>query len=277
MRKKLMRGALLAAAIVAIVSSCVSCQPVSVGPWGRTTDKEALVAQVAMRSAVQVRVTYSLDVSSIDPTKTHEMRFAFGSGTVVSDGKTSVVLTAWHACAPQRTAMYTVFGPELSVVAQTFAVITADGETLAASVRGGLPESDLCTLDVVGDAGVPARIASSPPPLGALVIYAGGPRGVWGLRMIPTFDGRYAGRSRFTVSGIERDGMLFTFPIAPGSSGSGVFYDGELVAIVVAGDEFEHLSYAIDVAAAAQLIGDRTTVEVSAPRDMVDVESPVWP
>lgn len=211
------------------LSACTSCAPPIIsGPWGYTTDGEALKNQRLMRQTVMVVVAFG----ELDGEKT-ETRVSQGSGVVIDVKRgSSLVMTADHVCAA---------GGEKTIGRST-SVMTSEGEILPAVQIYHDKRNDLCLLSVLGVAGLPAKVGKIPPPLGGRVMNVGAPRGVFTKWLIPVVSGYVSGYAKME----GRLLMCSSLPAVGGQSGSGVYYNGELVGILVmALGNYEHMAYVV--------------------------------
>lgn len=129
------------------------------------------------------------------------------------------VLTARHFCNETTTS--------LNAVGHVFYAFDVHGNQRRAWLRALSEEGDACLLSVndVPTTVQPARLSDVPLKRGQVIYNIAAPGGFYAPEMVPTFMGVY--------SGMLRDTHVFTLPIAPGSSGSGVFDSrGDLVSIL---------------------------------------------
>lgn len=208
----------------------------------QVVDNDARDAQVLLDSSVKVEVSYSIDVTPIadllesPPSNGLLKRQGSGSGTVmetmVRNGKLeSLILTAAHVCEVPKVIDLTPIGlPVLNVVDSSFATVNIKGVRLVADIVYENPINDLCVLRVKGVPGPKMQLADSLPPLGARIVHAGAPWGVFGNGTGVIMDGRYAGIKDINDYHYAIAGM----PSTPGSSGGGVYYRGKLFAVLVA-------------------------------------------
>jgi hypothetical protein len=180
-----------------------------------------------------------------------------GSGAVVAaEGDAggagrSLVLTADHVCAPEA-------GPDIEFVPGAFAIQVRNfrGEKFDAEVLARNQIDDLCVLAVAGRASDPVSVAPAAPPVGALVVHVGGPRGMFLQGLGVVSDARYAG----TVPHTGAVRAVLSGVAAPGSSGSGIFYKNRLVGIVVATLEAGHPVIGADLKAVRQILDNAARV-----------------
>jgi len=148
-----------------------------------------------------------------------------GSGVIVGerDGK-SLVLTAGHVCSSptlrlpmtqQHSAQYRMD------------LTTGYGHEGVATILSIDMSNDLCLVISDTYLGPPIKVASQAPGLHETVLNMASPLGLAEPLAVPVFSGYYIGQ----VSSL----YMFTFPAAPGSSGSPIMNpDHELISIVSA-------------------------------------------
>lgn len=169
-----------------------------------------------------------------------------GSGVVVAidaryaDGK-SLVMTAAHVSnVPMFKMMIddndnkSLFVLEKEkIVIETLEGHICNGKQLKADV-----EHDVSVVEVDCIAGTKAELADELPPIGAIIMTSGAPFGYHPEGMFIPSEGRFAG-----IDLSDKDNEIFTIPVAPGHSGSGIFYQGRLIGIVSAHNtEYEHMT-----------------------------------
>lgn len=179
------------------LTSCSSCVPTNT--WKETTDSDAIEAESLLDSTVVVKVTGPA--------------VGFGSGVILhNDNEHSLVLTAGHVCIKDAT----------------FTLETTKGQQFPAVIILEDPGNDLCVL-LASDLMEPtADLAGELPPVGARITHAGAPTGSFGYHLGMVVDGRYAGLEQMG----DNYYIAMSLPIAPGSSGGGVYYKGKLFGIV---------------------------------------------
>ncbi len=180
--------------------------------------------------AVKVQVAYTPEPSSGPdagaPSVTVSVVSSSGSGAVVASSPTrSLILTAEHVCADKAPIGFT----------QTITVRRVQGAELASRIAWQDKDQDLCILAVEGYAGPAAQLAQELPPLGALVYFPGAPLGLFGDGVGFLEQGHYAGLSSAPIVGARR--LLIAGTTTHGASGSGIFYLGHLVGVLLATGE----------------------------------------
>lgn len=229
-------------AILLLVFTFAACASSSYDAgWQGTGDRDAVVAQRLLDQTVKVEVTAVANVSVISdflenvPENGLKAFNWSGSGTVTNvaqrvGGLESLVLTAAHVCHVED-AIELPFGlPSLPVVSSEIRILNSAGTRMVARVVKKDMVHDVCVLAVSGRAGEVATIARKNPPVGAKIVHAGAPTGTYGRHLGVVIDGRYAGLESMD------DGVLMvamSVPAAGGSSGGGVYYRGELFAVLV--------------------------------------------
>ena len=145
-----------------------------------------------------------------------------GSGFVIKKTALgSFALTAAHVCenGVEETEELKVSG--------TIKVQTLDGRYYKAEILSKDREIDVCLLFVedLVEGIEEVTIADEAPREGDKVINIASPFGIHYQNVVPIFDGRFIGRTKF------KD--FYTIPAAPGSSGSMIINkDGELVGLL---------------------------------------------
>ena len=146
-----------------------------------------------------------------------------GSGFIVDiTHEGSYVMTASHVCWEDPSGYRA--GTEVTSKIQ---VETLDGREYDASVLKHDPRIDACLMYVEHlVTGVEKVVlASEKPEEGDKVYNIASPYGIHYKNVVPIFEGRYAGQ--------RGDRAFYTFPAAPGSSGSMILNDdGELVGLL---------------------------------------------
>lgn len=224
----------------------LSCSMTPKSGWKPTRDQSALAAREIALSSIKLEISYVIDVRELQARGLIDEPFleegGSGTGTVLAvdrhrfksqvkglweDRPGSLVLTADHVCSIEPIVVDLMFFGSfvLPTSQHKYDVISPDGSKHAARVMLEDKKNDLCLLEVDGVAGKPAKVASELPPQLVPIMYAGAPKGIWGKWLVPVFDGRYVG--------VDEDGyIVMTTPAAPGSSGSGMFYEGELFGVL---------------------------------------------
>lgn len=153
-----------------------------------------------------------------------EMDSVTGSGVVFySSTNRSLVLTANHVCNPEK---------ELKLPQALMRAIHVKrllGGSMTADVLWSDEAEDICVVVVDGYAGPAARVGEL-PMLGGMVYWPGGPFGMFGDGIGFLEQGHFAGHTK--VNGIDR--ILIAGTTAHGASGSGLFYQDQLIGVVIA-------------------------------------------
>jgi S1-C subfamily serine protease len=220
---------------------------------------------VPIKSFVKIETVVELTVTGcnegvseeIDCTpRTEKESPNMASGVVIEGNR---VVTAGHVCmsmvsSEMQAAMFELL--ELNAVGQpngsvktTTHAIDFDGKLHDVEILAMTAPTDLCVLSVPTIDANPVAIADTMPPQSSRVYNVAAPHGMFAPGMSLMFEGLYAGD--------DWDGdTWFTFPAAPGSSGSPIFNDrGELIGIVtMASPEFEHIAIGSDVEKVKQFL-----------------------
>jgi hypothetical protein len=189
---------------------------------------------------IEVKYTYILATPDGDV----EMEFgSTGTGTVVAvdvDDESSLVLTAGHVCDVEQEMM-SPFGM-LKLSESSMSIITFRGTRLEAFPLVSSMSPDVCVLYVKGIAGPIVEIATELPPLGSAVMNAACPLGFKGDKTLHVSTGLYEG---VLVEEVNKY-VMSSVPIAPGSSGSALVYEGKIIGVIVMGTpRFQHLAISI--------------------------------
>jgi S1-C subfamily serine protease len=233
---------ILTAIVCLLLAGCTGCSPLKYTKkgWDPMGDSVAAETQRLMRGTVQVDHLVVALVPDLKEQKLTPMRGgSTGSGVVIAArGKESLVLTAAHVCKPKETVTVNLseeVSVEVPVIGEEFMVWTMDLEKLAAIPMEIDEDNDVCVMKVFGKAGNVIEVASSDPPLGAIVTHVGSPRGVLNLHRAFVTDGHYMGVQHYR--GSDRHSEMIAIPVDHGSSGGGVFYRGKVFAVVSRVDE----------------------------------------
>lgn len=238
MIKRIMTALIFSCLFVGACSSCRSGGLSYDANWPKTRDADALFAQNLLDKTVLVDVKIIIDVSPLLQFSSSDndesatiVEKGSGSGTIVSvkfrgNKVESLVLTAHHVCHIPNTVRVSVFPYPLNVVGGDLSITNSAGDIMHAETIFEDETNDLCVLKVHGNAGKVAKIANNMPPVGARIIHAGAPTRTYGRHLGVVVDGRYAG-----IENIGKQSVVaMALPIEPGSSGGGMYYDGQLFA-----------------------------------------------
>ena len=169
-----------------------------------------------------------------------------GSGAVVAvnyANEESLILTAKHVCEVPTYIPTRTRGVLKTLIHHT-AIQTATGSVYNAEALVMDQMSDTCVILVYGVAGKPARIANEMPPLQGHVMMPGAPLGEMMPNMVPITDGRYSGVVPYVTDMGDVRQMAFALPGTFGNSGSGIYYNGEIVSVLSQGvPDYHHLTY----------------------------------
>lgn len=229
--------------MLCMMSSCVH----------RFPDPEGSDARDMMRQTVKISVSVAgtklyKDEEGVVQKKEEVIGWS-GSGVVVavdaSKGKgESLVMTAAHVSnVPRLILMADENGnPELFVVEAVLEIVEkADGSACAGEPIYADVPNDVGVVRASCIAGEVAKIADELPPVGAIVSTSGAALGIHPNDVFIVTDGRYVGFD----DGFDGQIML-TLPVAPGHSGSGVFYHGKVFGIISRRtNRFEHVTLAV--------------------------------
>lgn len=140
----------------------------------------------------------------------------------------SRILTAHHVLGEYKVGdvIQTFYGP-VKITAVKVEILTHHGQTCPAEVvvnDGDLAFDDAAIIEASCDAGRPARIASDLPPEGSRVFVSGHPNGI-----------EIAIVTEGYTSSPYGDWVVISAPAAHGNSGGPVFYNGEVVGLLIRG------------------------------------------
>lgn len=236
----------LLAMILVLLTSCSGCATAP-GSWGGTYDRSELRRQTEMKESflIKKQVVYMSPPGSEKPLSA---QVSAGTGFVVAaHGKVSMVMTAEHVCAVPEKIESEVDDVkiELPVVNAKFMLQDIEGDWHAAAVVYADSVNDVCVLSMA-DFKPPsvAKLASPSfkPPLGARLETSGAPGGEYDWHSSTLQEGFMTGFESF-------DGIIYlksSIPIAPGASGSAVYYNGRVVGMVTRVYRgFHHISYLV--------------------------------
>jgi len=138
---------------------------------------------------------------------------SIGSGVLIaSNGYDTYGITAGHVCSYPPPPK----GVKVTKVLMTIYML--GGAEYDAEVMKIYDNVDVCILKIVGTALPTIGMSESPPRMGQKVFNLAAPLGIFNSRLIPTFDGYYAGRD-------SKDRDMYSIPVTGGSSG-GPILDG---------------------------------------------------
>lgn len=220
---------------------------------------------IPLTSFVKIETVIDLTVTECEESANEEVdcvsrtereRPNMASGVVIDENR---IITAGHVCMSMVTTgtqvklfeLLELNGdgkPKGSITLSTEA-IDFHGKRHAVEILTMSPISDLCVLSAPTISVDAVPIASQMPTQGSRIYNIAAPHGMFAPGMSLIFEGYYAGD--------DWDGdTWFTFPAAPGSSGSPIFNEnGELIGIVtMASEEFEHIAIGSDVKRVRKLL-----------------------
>lgn len=225
----------------ATACSCASVNGVVVGEQARLQDELA--------STVQIEVQISATLKAVDPDTQQVVEVPMSTGWVGSGfvyektlGLTgpvmSKILTANHVLEAPAAGdeLDTPLG-KVHIDAVLMVVKTHTGKTCELQpLKLGVSDThDVATGLALCDAGKVAKIASSVPEEGARVIVTGHPQGIWPAVITEGF-----------VSGWYNGYLLISNGVYGGNSGGPVWYNGEVVGILVRSSEkYHHISLSV--------------------------------
>jgi len=178
---------------------------------------------------------------------------SIGSGTIVGHKENSTyILTAAHVCLDSNspggsgnsTEIVMEFPTHTLTVEYTPQVIIHDyaGGEHNSTVAAFNVIADTCIVETSGVWGLAVPIAQNEPPPGTTVQNMAAPLGIWAPGMTLRLDGFYAGIDAHN----SQKYSIYTIPVAGGSSGSPVLYNGEIISIIVMSHRgFSHMGIGV--------------------------------
>ena len=176
-----------------------------------------------------------------------------GSGAIVGHkGDSTYILTAAHVCVDSAiednvTEPFTVElefrNHKLKVAYRSQTSIhDSEGNKRRAEIVVADEVHDVCIMKVPGIWGLAIPIAESEPPPGTMVQNMAAPLGIWAPGMTLRFEGYFAGVDTHN----DRNISIYTVPVAGGSSGSPVLFNGEIISIIVMSHRgFNHMGIGV--------------------------------
>lgn len=194
--------------ILALALLCTCTAATVSTPAPRDTSEKVRVARI-LRSTLMVRVM------SVDP-MTNKLQMGGGSGFIAAhkDGSTFVV-TAGHVCDPAPMAIK---------------LTDIGGFEYNAEVAYSDQDQEVCVLKTPGEIGMVTPLSRETPYLGAPVVFAGAPKGVFDRNAAVVADARYCGVTDYAGMRVA----VLSSVTTSGASGSGVHFEGAVIGIVVA-------------------------------------------
>ena len=222
-------------------------------------DARRMMAQTVKINVEVVGKLFSKDAAGKVDVKDDSFGW-MGSGSVVavdaSRGKgESLVLTAAHVSSTPKIGT-PMFSPDMMKMFVVEAVLmyveTNDGRSCLADQIAADVGLDMGVLRVYCVAGEVAEVATELPPQGAMVTTCGAALGYHPAGVFIVTDGRYVG-----LTDDQPPEVVLTLPVAPGHSGSGVFYKGKIFAVVTkVFRSFHHITLATELSQLQRLIGE---------------------
>ena len=152
-----------------------------------------------------------------------EMR-AMGSGfivRIVHEG--AYIMTASHVCRVNQSKLL----PGVTLLEESIVVETLDGRSFKARVLEYNPDIDACLMfaENLISSVEEVKLSNKAPKEGDKVFNIASPYGIHYVDVVPIFEGRYSGK--------KKNLAFYTFPAAPGSSGSMILnHKGELIGLL---------------------------------------------
>jgi len=165
---------------------------------------------------------------------------AIGSGSIIAHkGQHTYILTAAHVCIDSNvppgstnpSIIELEFSTHVVTIEYTSHTVISDyvGNKRNAEIVAADVQHDICIIRTEGVWGLAIPLAESPPPHGTKIQNMAAPLGIWAPEMILRFDGYFSGFDTYRGNQYS----IYALPVAGGSSGSPVLYNGEIVSIIV--------------------------------------------
>ena len=157
-----------------------------------------------------------------------------GSGMIFRHyGDHSFILTAAHVCENKRMKKLVAKGKEDKTVDLTYnkrlQIIDLRNAKHEAEILSLDHEIDVCVLLTEKVSMPAAKVSNSPVQEGDKVWNVAAPLGLFDTNTVSILEGYYSG----TMPNVEPSAVLYSIPVAPGSSGSAILYSrGEIVGMV---------------------------------------------
>ncbi len=130
--------------------------------------------------------------------------------------------TAWIAGFKEGYTYLVTAGHVCVEEAGSYKLLSRSGQNFTAVEVAQNDEVDLCLLKTLGNIGPVLKIVGHYPEYGAKVSYVGAPLAMWGDDgLAPIYEGRYIG------------GAYVSAPTAPGASGSAIFTEEGVFAVLI--------------------------------------------
>jgi hypothetical protein len=179
------------------------------------------------------------DILNLGGTLPFELPSSLGSGTIIGhNAEGTFILTAAHVCidsiAPpgRPDPIIELDNPAytLDVLYKSQTIIRdAAGNERPATFQAADLEHDICIMHTEEIWGLAVPIAKTEPAPGTMVQNMAAPLGIWAPGMVLRFEGYYSGIDTYQGNRYS----IYAIPVAGGSSGSPVLYNGEIISIIV--------------------------------------------
>jgi len=182
-----------------------------------------------------------VQVLSIKTVSGGEVGLSTASGVVVENrGNKSYILTAGHFCLDKDDVNRTISPVEGVVVTKL------DGEHEKGRVYAISRLWDVCLIEAPRLGVDAVKVAAHDIEVGDNAVNIAAPQGLFGKDLVMSYEGRYSGHGG-NGYGVEKEVDFYSFPVAPGSSGSPIFnLKGEIVGMVFAVDSrYHHITLAV--------------------------------
>lgn len=171
-----------------------------------------------------------------------EERVSSGTGVVIETaGGRSIILTVDHVVDAPDVREGEKSDEAWLVLADEYQVSTNSGKRCHATVVKEDHAHDLALIETDCEAGPPVYYEAA-PPIGSPVQVIGSPDGFYVDGRFFIMDGRWIGKVN------EKGQVALSVPVAPGASGSPVFWHGLLVGVVnMMNSDYPQMSFAVGI------------------------------
>jgi len=224
--------------VIPLLLSCSGCAtPEKAGTM--IHKKRNSIGLISSKTFITITTKPFLSTTSTTSIKFSTSYSTSGTGTVVRHNEdTSFVLTAAHVCTlayeRQVQTVFPFYNKEQYEKAflKLNVIYDVNGKGHPAIPLVWSKAYDICIMVSLKIPQPALKIAIKAPFTGEKSYYMGFPRGIGGGPFVPAFDGYYLGEMR--TRGMQM-GLVsgYSFPIAPGSSGSAVLNSsGDIIGVI---------------------------------------------
>jgi hypothetical protein len=214
---------------------------------GRNLHPVNVTPDVAKDSIYMIKAVITVEKSETDDdgivSKSTDSVGWRGTAWVIGHSQdSSVLMTAGHVCWTEPTyevesidwASFTIKKQSYPVLNVKYTLTDVAGKEIEGAEAVLDDDSvDLCSLRITGDLGVALPIADSDPAYDSTDLNISAPRGRWGNGVAPAIPLTFSGRGTLFDDGVSA--LYWTGLGDHGSSGSPIFHDGKVVAVLTQG------------------------------------------